>query len=378
MYFLFRTDPIEDSCFQSENPSECLEKTKFDSTIEEQTTKTNENINMEEVDWSIFDIGESGVNILLYLSLTAVTLLLFSLGHYYIEKKRIDNRLVSNINELEKKLLVVSKESQLLQEELSVTKEKLSSVQDSSSGSNEIVLTLKEELDEARITRTELEDQIATLEKELENATEAGLELNKMLADFLASQSGNENIMENVEHLQKQLFEQQSTINTINGTLNIRNLENEKLQNEIIKANEKIEQLQSELDKMVVNLLSVQEAKSKNEAEFEEQVNLQKEEFESKIKILTSQLEEIKQDNVTLKQKCDELKRALDLKNNEYQVLKDSMKEVCTNKDSLAALLDVSKVKAEVQQLREEKHVLTKKLGAENENKQGKLFIYFF
>lgn len=322
--------------------------------------------------WTIFDISENGFNIILYLSLTAVTVLIFSLGHYYLEKRRIDSNLVSNINELEKKLLVTSKESQILQDELNTTKEKLTTIQDTTFGSDEMVVTLKQELEEAKLTRIELEEQISNLERELENATEAGLELNRMLADFLNSQSGNENIMENVEHLQRQLFEQQSTINSMKGTLNTKNTENELLQTELSVANGKIDQLQDELDKMVVNLLSVQEAKSKNETEFEEQSKLIKEEYDNKIKTITIDLEEIKNENLHLKFKSEELQKALELKNNEYQVLKDSvneLKSIKENKDSLAALLDVSKVKAEVQQLREEKQLLNDTLISEKNSK---------
>lgn len=327
---------------------------------------------MDETSWLPLDLSESTYNVLLFLSLTAITVLVFCLGHYYIEKRRIDSTLISNINELEKKLLVTSKESLLFQDELKLTKERLTSIEDSSFGSDEMVTTLKQELDDAKNTRIELEEQISNLEKELENATEAGLELNRMLADFLSAQNGNESIMENVEHLQKQLFEQQSTINNMNATLNTKNMDNELLQTELSVANNKIEELKVELDKMVVNLLSVQEEKCKNETEFKEETRLLRQEFEEKIKLINSELVIIKEENNKLREKSESLKRALELKTNEYSVLKESMNElkvVNTNKESLAALLDVSKIKAEVQQLREEKHALTEKLHSEKESK---------
>jgi len=57
---------------------------------------------------------------------------------------------------------------------------------------------------------------------ELEAATEAGLELNKMLSEFLSTQRGSENLVQSVELLQSQLNKQQTTISTMNQSLNIK------------------------------------------------------------------------------------------------------------------------------------------------------------
>jgi hypothetical protein len=58
------------------------------------------------------------------------------------------------------------------------------------------------------------------LEMELEAATEAGLELNKMLSEFLSTQRGSEDLVKSVELLQSQLNKQQTTISTMNQSLN--------------------------------------------------------------------------------------------------------------------------------------------------------------
>lgn len=327
----------------------------------------------EPVKDSTFELPDNAYSIFLYLSLTSITLLLFILGYYYIEKKRTDGSLVVSINKLEKNLLISSKECLLLQDELNSTKERLSSIEDSSFGSNEMVTALKAELEEAKNVKLELEEQITNLEKELENATEAGMELNRMLREVLGTQSGNEHLMQNIEHLQKQLNEQQMTINSMNSTLGVKTTENELLQTELSVAHEKIVQLQGELDKMVMNLLSVQEEKCKSENDFEEQTRKLKNDFDSAMKSINGEFNVLKDENAKLKSAIDETQRALDVKNNEYALLKEGMKDVQavqSNKDSLKALLDVSKVKAEVQQLRQEKHKMAERFQAELEAKQ--------
>lgn len=51
-------------------------------------------------------------------------------------------------------------------------------------------------------------------------ATEAGLELNRMLSEFLSAQHGSDTVMKSVEQLQKQLDSQQNTITTMTASLN--------------------------------------------------------------------------------------------------------------------------------------------------------------
>ena len=51
--------------------------------------------------------------------------------------------------------------------------------------------------------------------KELESATDTGLELNKMLTDFLTSQKENASLSSNLEHLQSQITRQEEIITTL-------------------------------------------------------------------------------------------------------------------------------------------------------------------
>jgi predicted alpha/beta hydrolase family esterase len=56
-------------------------------------------------------------------------------------------------------------------------------------------------------------------------ATEAGLELNRMLSEFLSAQHGSDTVMKSVEQLQKQLDCQQNTITTMTASLTEKNTE---------------------------------------------------------------------------------------------------------------------------------------------------------
>lgn len=108
--------------------------------------------------------------------------------------------------------MAVSRESQNAKGELMDTRNKLTSIEDNSFGSNDMVIALKRELEEGEQTKYELQEQVVTLEKELENAAEAGLELNKMLTELLNNQNGSDSIISSVEDLQQQLNEQQGIL----------------------------------------------------------------------------------------------------------------------------------------------------------------------
>lgn len=150
-------------------------------------------------------------DMIIWLIITAVTLLVFTLGYRCIGKNSKEGALLSKLNVLERKLMTSWKECDLMKTELLDTRGKLTSIEDNSFGSNEMVIALKQQLDNSEQSRLEMMDQIASLEKELENAAEAGLELNKMVSELLSNQSGSDSIISSVEELQKQLNEQQGT-----------------------------------------------------------------------------------------------------------------------------------------------------------------------
>lgn len=104
-------------------------------------------------------------DLVVYLVVTAVTVLIFTLGYYYITYNRKENGLVSKLNILEKKLMTSEKECCLLKNDLFDTRSKLESIEDNSFGSNDMVIALKQQLEESEKRNEGLHQQIATLDK---------------------------------------------------------------------------------------------------------------------------------------------------------------------------------------------------------------------
>lgn len=109
---------------------------------------------------------------------------------------------------------------------------------------------LNAKLSELMRRNSALEEQVSALEKELDTSTEVGIELNKMIGEMLNSSDGSDILKENIEQMQKRVLEQQDTINSLNGSLSVRDIEVHKLRLELEMANKKVTDLQTEVDKV--------------------------------------------------------------------------------------------------------------------------------
>lgn len=120
--------------------------------------------------------------------------------------------MVAKINELEKQLLVASKEAVILREE---------QVTVDSGLNDEEINSLREELESSRLVRADLEEQVSTLERELEEATETGIELNKLLSETLEASKGKAHagLAASVERLQQQLDSQRDKVDSLTRSL---------------------------------------------------------------------------------------------------------------------------------------------------------------
>lgn len=107
----------------------------------------------------------SMADLVILLTLTAITVLIFTLGHYCITNNRKENALISKLNILEKKLHTTDKECSLVKIDLIQTRNKLASIEDNSFGSNDMVIALKEQLEQSDSDKLELLQQITSLEK---------------------------------------------------------------------------------------------------------------------------------------------------------------------------------------------------------------------
>ncbi|XP_076665607.1 LOW QUALITY PROTEIN: transport and golgi organization 1 [Andrena cerasifolii] len=280
---------------------------------------------------------------LIYVSITATTTLIFSLGYYYIENMRRDGKLIARINKLEKDLLISTKECTMLNDNLKLTKDKLTSIEDESFGSNEMVLSLKADLEASQNAKAELEKQVDLWEKDLESATEAGLELERMLREVLSSNNDVNPLAQSVEDLQRRLNAQQAANESLTNVLNLKTqelefdkFENESLSAELVSLKKKYEDLEVELTRVAENLKVEENSKNSIEKTLTDKVQ----QLEMQIKEISTEktalLKEIKGKEVEIKDLADVINRLN-----------------CNNLD-LDKLYEVSRIKAEATALLEE------------------------
>ncbi|KAF2885322.1 hypothetical protein ILUMI_20854 [Ignelater luminosus] len=308
--------------------------------------------------------------VLTIIIIAAITIVIFLWGHMYIEKSRQEGPLIAKINDLQKVFLITKKENELLVERIGQLEE--DAYENMESVSNEVVQSLKDELLEAHNARIALEEQIQNLEKELENSTEVGLELNRMLSNILSSENGSDMLVANIEQLQRQLIEQQSTINTYNENLSIKETENHELRLELEISNTKVTDLQGELNKIALNLLKAEDDKEQAQSNFEAEINSLKKQLETNSILFKNDMTKVSEELNIIKQKYEQTQRDLDIKTNEYVLLKENINQlgkIKNNDETLKSLLDLSSIKAELLQLRKDKEVLMERLQQEIDSK---------
>lgn len=185
--------------------------------------------------------------------------------------------------------------------------------------------------------------------------------------------------MESVERLQAQLDSQQKIIDDMNTSLVMKNQEvrklwietiffftnfskifqNEGLQLELVAANEKIENLEEELNDIKQNLHILLKEKEDVTSELTTRSN----QFHVQIKQLTENKDKeilaLKKSSDDLTKQLKELSDSLTLKEGEFNALRESVKKIKTNKNfSVDELLDVTRVKAELAKAEKEKSAL--------------------
>lgn len=309
-------------------------------------------------------------DLILYLGISALTVLIFIFGHYCIDKSRKERPLISKLNLLEKSLMVSSKECTILKSDLLETKNKLASIEDNSFGSNEMVIAIKRELEDTKTDGISMQEQIITLEKELENAAEAGLELNKMVSELLNNQMGSDSIISSVEELQHQLNEQQDTISSINSVLAEKSRENSELQ--ILLTDQKTI-YESQLDEIQRDFEEINLVKQNLETDVLEEKNL----LELKLKELTeeksNQTSKLTKEMATLKGKLEESQKTIRNSKARVQALEEVIKD--SKNGSSGDFKDVMKVadiKSDLFAVSKEREQLKERLEGEMVS-----FVYF-
>ncbi|KAH8251157.1 hypothetical protein KR032_000268 [Drosophila birchii] len=199
--------------YQSQQDDHCHRSISLDNFAEILTAKV--------VDHSL---------LLLCVIIAAASSLFFIFAYYCFCNSSQEGALLSKLNHLERSLLASHKENHIIKHELMTTRHKLASIEDNSFGSNDMVADLKKQLETEVFEKAKLQEQVGSLERDLDNAAEAGLELNKMLAEVLSNQNGDEAFLSTVDELQRQLNDQERIIMEINSSLAEKSRENSELQ----------------------------------------------------------------------------------------------------------------------------------------------------
>lgn len=304
-------------------------------------------------------------NMFLYLVTTALSVIILVFVSVIFDKCRREAPLIARINKLEKDLLTTIKENEMLQERVIESDDhRTQLVVDSVP--NEVVEELHQKLAQMANIKQALEEQIQALEKELDNSTEVGIELNKIISEMLNSTDGSEILKENIEQMQKKLLEQQDTINTVNGVLNVKETENHELHLELDISNKKVADLQGEVDKMVEKILKLEEEKDRQNSTLEKEVTV----VQLKYKEAVDKEQILNREVQSLKQQLNDSQRMAEIKVKEYDTLKNSIgeiKSVKNNKDVLKSLLEVTEVKAQLEQSKSENLRYLEQLSQERE-----------
>ncbi|CAH0702362.1 unnamed protein product [Spodoptera exigua] len=260
--------------------------------------------------------------LLTFLLTTASSVLLFTLGYYYIDNRRQDGRLIGTINSLQRDLLFTTKECEILKEELTTTKNKLAGIEDSSFGMDDMVQSLKEEINELKATNDRLRNSLDDNEKLLRVSENTAGEL-------------------------------QNTLSEVENTLSELLAERANSEEQIVELNAKIQAFEEELIS----------------------VSRERDNFQLKYVSAESALEEFKKQkkqHEVVSQNLAETKNKMELQEHEIKALKDAIKDLTSglpeNVDA-TAFIDHTEIKAKLAKALEERNSFETQFEAERQER---------
>ncbi|EDW12538.2 uncharacterized protein Dmoj_GI17727 [Drosophila mojavensis] len=305
--------------------------------------------------------------LLLCVVIAAASSLFFLFTYYCFCNSSQEGALLSKLNHLERSLLAAHKENLIIKHDLMTTRTKLSSIEDNSFGSNDMVAALKKQLEAELYEKAQLQEQVSSLEKDLDNAAEAGLELNKMLSEVLNSQNGDEAFMNTVDELQRQLNDQEKIIIDINASLAEKSRENSELQ---YSYTESTTRLNSEMKSLQQDNYELEMEKSKLQTRLDEiQVESQLE-LSKALEARNFEMQRLQKQIMELNAKYDKEHSELQTSLAKIEALEECLKTI--KKDGNAnvkELISTAKLRGELNALQQKFKALQTKLEQEMENK---------
>lgn len=258
-------------------------------------------------------IKNSDLKILLLLEVVGILIIIF--GHHFFVNRRTENALVSKLNATERRLFTTEKECSIAKSEVFEKRKVLDGIADKSFGTDDMIKQLEGE-------KAELREQIYALEKELEAAAEAGLELNKMVAELLSSnQNGSDSIINSVEELQQQLNDQEATSIYINNLLAEKSRENSELKVALSETNKTFG---CRIDELMHENKLLCEQKESAKIEMANVIQALKFDLEEKMNEIT----QMKEDYSTLEKKYDEVLEKWQSSSAQAEALKMALSQI--------------------------------------------------
>ncbi|KAL1122159.1 hypothetical protein AAG570_003564 [Ranatra chinensis] len=196
-----------------------------------------------------FNAGVENLSLhsIMTLVLTAVVVLLFSLGYYYIEYSRRDGSLVGKINALESELFLSKKEQATAEDQLSKANEEIASFSSEITKRNTCIAKLQEELKEAKDKQTSLEETVSHQEKEIETLMENTEEMHRLLSDAISDEDRSHLLLSNIGELKESLAARLAENISLTEQLDMKNREIQLLHMDVKTSTDKQHELEQKL-----------------------------------------------------------------------------------------------------------------------------------
>ncbi|CAG9760629.1 unnamed protein product [Ceutorhynchus assimilis] len=364
-------DGNPEKCLQTSKQSYCDKEDEDCLGLQENTSHQQAGLveSLTSVNLQDIFIEAFSSDMFLYLSTTSLSVLILIFIWILMDKWHREGPLIARINKLEQQLLATTKENEMLQENRDVVIEEKTQIM-VEAVPNEVVERLNAKISAMAEEKLALEEQIQALERELDTSTEVGIELNKLISEMLNSSDGSEILKENIEQMQKRVLEQQDIINNLNETLRVKEMKSLEVKIELELSNKKTADLQNEVDRMVEKILKIEEEKEQQLKVLESEIVI----YQNKCKEASTQELVLKNEILNLNQKFAELQRTADTKIKEYNTLKETLstiRSVKNDKEALKSFLNVSEIKAQLEQMKSENSMYAEQLTQERSTNQA-------
>ncbi|KAH9644956.1 hypothetical protein HF086_001723 [Spodoptera exigua] len=315
--------------------------------------------------------------LLTFLLTTASSVLLFTLGYYYIDNRRQDGRLIGTINSLQRDLLFTTKECEILKEELTTTKNKLAGIEDSSFGMDDMVQSLKEEINELKATNDRLRNSLDDNEKLLRVSENTAGELQNTLSEVENTLS---ELLAERANSEEQIVELNAKIQAFEEELISVSRERDNFQLKYVSAESALEEFKKQKKQHEVVSQNLAETKNKMELQ-EHEIKALKAERQERSR-LAEELKTTKETLASTSQNATEALTRLEVLGKYFQERESELLKELSAKESLylskqgesaSTVEKIELLQQEVQRYKEKCDALTLELAEQESSRRSAL-----